>query len=77
MVVNGRDYCKAIEHILHNFPFLVAHLDTWLSVGVGNSDEEKSRARLALNRRFIFWLMLCLTSLELSQRSQGDFSKTN
>ena len=29
MVVNGRDYCKAIEHILHNFPSLVM---AWLLV---------------------------------------------
>ena len=34
MVINGRDYCKAIEHILHNFPSLVAHLEhmAWLLV---------------------------------------------
>ena len=38
-----------------------------MAVGVGNSDEEKSRARLRTSCRFIFWLMLCLTSLALSQ----------
>ena len=44
---------KAIEHILHNFPSLVAHLEH-MAVGVGNSDEEKSRARRFLSHRFIF-----------------------
>ena len=70
---------RALKAILHNFPSLVAHLEH-MAAGVGNSDEEKSRARglldNVLSSRFIFWLHVMLDFLgvvtTVSRRFQQD-----